>query len=80
MPNISSINWRCRRGKRELDLILASFLDRHLDTLSEADVGLLDRLLDASDDDLLDWVLGREAPAPEFEGLIARMPTVVVRR
>ena len=45
-----------------MDLILDRFLTAAGDTLDEDEVRGLERLLDQSDRDLLDWVAGRSAP------------------
>ena len=63
MGDLNRIRWRCRRGLLELDLILAGFLERHLARLDARQLTALDVLLDAPDNDLLDWALGRCEPA-----------------
>ena len=45
-----------------MDLILDRFLTAAGDTLDEGEVRGLERLLDQSDQDLLDWVARRSAP------------------
>ncbi|MBU6504473.1 MAG: succinate dehydrogenase assembly factor 2 [Betaproteobacteria bacterium] len=57
------LRWRSRRGLLEMDLILQRFLDRHLATLSVEDTQAYDVLLDLPDNDFLDLVMGRAAPA-----------------
>ena len=56
------LTWRCRRGTREMDLILDRFLVTAGDTLDEDERRVLERLLDRSDQDLLDWIARRSAP------------------
>lgn len=63
MLSDSTLRWRCRRGKKELDVLLARFLDRHLADLDPAQRAALERLLALEDDDLLDLVLGRTPAA-----------------
>jgi antitoxin CptB len=53
------IRWRCRRGMLELDLVLAAFLDRHLDSLDDARVDAFNSLLMRPDPDLFDLVMGK---------------------
>jgi len=60
------IRWQCRRGLLELDLILAKFLDRHLENLSPASLAAFKHLLDYPDNDLLDLAMGK-APPPDTE-------------
>ncbi|QGZ95122.1 FAD assembly factor SdhE [Terricaulis silvestris] len=52
-----------RRGFREIDLILGGFADRKLDLLDETAVDAFERLLDASDQDVYEWIT-EQAPAP----------------
>jgi len=62
--------WRCRRGLLELDLVLARFLERRFDALSEDERRLLDELLEQPDNDLLDLALGRAEPPSRFRGVV----------
>jgi antitoxin CptB len=55
------LRWRCRRGKKELDVLLGRFLERHLASLDAPQRAALERLLALEDDDLLDQALGRAA-------------------
>ncbi len=52
-----------RRGFREMDLILGSFADSRAASLSEDEMATFEALLEAADQDVYDWILGR-APAP----------------
>jgi antitoxin CptB len=56
------LRWRARRGLLENDLVLTRFLDRNEQTLSDADVAGLDELLELTDNDLMDLILGRSEP------------------
>ena len=62
MTVVRRLRWRCRRGTREMDLILDRFLGAVGDTLDETEGRDLERLLDESDQDLLDWIFGRSPP------------------
>ena len=57
---LNRLRWRCRRGMRELDLLLCGHLDRHGATLSGAPLALFERLLACSDIDLYGWFTARE--------------------
>ena len=56
------LRWRARRGLLENDLVLTRFLDAREARLTDADVAGLDRLLDLTDNELLDLILGRGDP------------------
>jgi len=55
--------WRCRRGTRELDLILGRFLELGYEQLDSRQRELFERLLDCEDDRLQPWLLSSEEPA-----------------
>jgi antitoxin CptB len=57
------LRWRARRGLLENDLLLARFLERQAETLNTAEADALALLLDLSDAELLDLLLGRRPPA-----------------
>ncbi len=56
------LRWRARRGLLENDIMLTRFLDARESTLSEADVEGLDELLEMTDNELMDLLLGRREP------------------
>jgi antitoxin CptB len=55
------------RGFREADLILGPFADRHLDRLDGDQLDRLERLLDQPDQDLYDWIVGRQPTPAAFD-------------
>jgi antitoxin CptB len=58
------ILFRCwHRGTQESDLILGSFAEQSIDKLDDAQLDRLEALLDCTDADLFDWILG-DTPAP----------------
>jgi antitoxin CptB len=57
-----------RRGFREADLILGPFADKHVQGLSEAELDEFEAILEVPDQDLYAWIVGREAPWPQFAG------------
>lgn len=73
MHDERKLRWRCRRGMRELDMVLARFLDHDLPVLDAADRETFSRLLDATDPELYDWLLGRAAPPADFNGILGRL-------
>ncbi|MFN4287104.1 MAG: succinate dehydrogenase assembly factor 2 [Brevundimonas sp.] len=53
-----------RRGFREADMIFGPFTDQHARAMSDEELDVLEHLLDAPDQELYAWVIGRE-PVPE---------------
>ncbi len=75
------LRWRARRGLLENDLILTRFLDKYELELSDTEVEVLTRLLDLSDNDLLDLLLARKEASddldlPSVHALLDRMRMV----
>ena len=58
----SRLLWRCRRGIREMDIVLQTFLNQSYDTLSDTDKNSFAQLLDEADLDILNWIMGKDEP------------------
>jgi antitoxin CptB len=71
-----------RRGFREIDLILGGFADRKLADLDEAGLDAFERLLEANDQDVYEWITGQAAAPAEYDtptlALIRAFQTEVV--
>jgi len=65
MNELARLKWYCRRGMRELDLLLEGFLEQRYQTLSVDDRRLFARLLDCPNEDLMDWLLEGGSPQDE---------------
>ncbi len=55
--------WQCRRGMRELDVLLNGFLKRRYARLDANERDSFARLLEYPDAVLLEWLMGRMIPA-----------------
>jgi antitoxin CptB len=55
--------WQCRRGMRELDVLLKGFLEQRFEGLDAHGRDSFARLLDYPDAVLLEWLMGRMVPA-----------------
>ena len=65
------LQWHCRRGLKELDVLMERFTEDCLPRLSPPLIPVLERLLDEADSDLLGWIIGRDPPSsPEYLPLI----------
>ena len=64
--------WRCRRGMKELDVILERYATAVLPQAGAAERRLFARLLEHPDPDLAGYFLGGEVPA---EAEMARLVT-----
>ncbi len=62
MNERSRIEWQCRRGMRELDVLLENFVVRHYDELNGTQKALFESLLAYPDPILLEYLMGRMVP------------------
>ena len=66
--------WRCRRGMKELDVLLGRYAVAELPQAGPAERRLLARLLDRPDPELAGYFLGGQVPAdPEMAALVTRI-------
>jgi antitoxin CptB len=66
--------WRCRRGMKELDVLLERFARRELPGASAEQRQTLTRLLELPDPELVDYLLGQAIPPdPELARLVDRI-------
>ncbi|MDR7094792.1 FAD assembly factor SdhE [Hydrogenophaga laconesensis] len=64
---LSKLRWRCRRGLLENDLFIERFFARHESGLTVRHAEALGALMDLSDNDLLDLLLGRKPLQGDLE-------------
>ena len=60
---LSRLRWSCRRGLLENDLFIERFFSRFESQLTVKHAQALSRLMELSDNDLLDLHLARKSPA-----------------
>jgi antitoxin CptB len=64
---LSKLRWRCRRGLLENDLFIERFFQRHDTHLTVGQARAMYVLMDLSDNDLLDLLLGRKDLSPDID-------------
>ncbi|TNF89861.1 MAG: succinate dehydrogenase assembly factor 2 family protein [Gammaproteobacteria bacterium] len=71
MSELSRLRWLCRRGMKELDVVLSGYLEQNYATASPEDQASFRRLLDMPDPDVYGMLLGRgKIDDPGLERLI----------
>lgn len=69
---LKRIQWRCRRGTRELDALLGGWLDARRDSIDAGELATFDALLDEQDPVLWDWLMGHaEPPRADWRAIVA---------
>ncbi len=72
MSDLKRLRWRCRRGMRELDLVMSTFLDSRYEHLSVEQQEAFAQLLEENDMDIMDWIMGKAVPEDETVYQITR--------
>lgn len=68
------LRWQCRRGMRELDVLLCCYLDEHYSDASDDDKAAFKRLLELSDPELVDYILkGERAADPGIDRILQQL-------
>jgi antitoxin CptB len=65
--SIAKLKWHCRRGTKELDCLLESYLNKHYHLVDKEEQLLFKELLKSQDSQLIWYLLGDKLP--ESEGL-----------
>ncbi len=72
--SIRRLQWACRRGMLELDVLLGPFVEHCYRQLSSAEQITFERLLTCDDPELFAWFMGHEScPDPELAAMIAQI-------
>ena len=58
---INRINWKCRRGMREIDLLLREFSSTSIKKLNSDDLSAFDEILNYDDQKLYDFIFKNES-------------------
>jgi len=61
-PEIGKLRWRCRRGMKELDVLLRRYVDEQFCAASSAHQQAFRELLDAPDPVIYAYCVGQERP------------------
>jgi antitoxin CptB len=74
---LGKLRWRCRRGMKELDLLLARYVDERFCSASKFEQEAFRQLLESQDAVLYAYCMGTERPPPRFAALIDRITTAI---
>ena len=70
------LRWRCRRGMRELDVLLIHFFEASFDALNEMEKETFRAILELPDPELQAYLIaGHASDDPDFEALFGRIRT-----
>ena len=81
MNQLAKLQWQCRRGTKELDLLLQRYLDSGYLVADDEEKALFVELLKLEDDDLVAVLMGElEVKPGELKLLIEKIKTFAVAR
>jgi antitoxin CptB len=60
---MARLRWRCRRGMKELDLVLVRYLEHEYPAASPDDRAAFARILELQDPELFGYLVGRDSPS-----------------
>lgn len=76
MSEMSRLRWRCRRGMRELDVVLLHYLDNVYAEAHPDEQAAFRRCLELQDPDILGLLTGREdSPDKAVARVVAKIRT-----
>ena len=70
---LGKLRWRCRRGLKELDVLLERYVDERFGAASPAEQEAFRLLLETQDTVLYAYCLGSQPVPPQLKNLIDRM-------
>jgi antitoxin CptB len=71
--DVGRLRWHCRRGMKELDILLARYLDEQFGAASPQEQEAFRRLLEIQDPVIYAYCLGSERPPEHLAVLIGRI-------
>jgi antitoxin CptB len=74
LNDMARLRWRCRRGMRELDVLLQRYLDQRYASAAEEEQQAFEALLELPDPQLFDLIIKRErASDPHLVNVVDRI-------
>ncbi len=71
MSELSRLRWLCRRGMKELDVVMSTYLESYYADASDEQRRQFEALLEMQDPELYNLLLGRSsAPDPALDPMV----------
>jgi antitoxin CptB len=75
---LAKLRWRCRRGMKELDVVLLGYLERYYTQAPAEEQETFADLLELQDPQLYAFIIGREIPADEtVANVVGKLRTAI---
>ena len=77
LEEMSRLRWRCRRGMRELDVLLLRYLEEEYPRASPQERDAFAGILELQDPEIFGYLVGRDSPAEaSLRHVVARIRRV----
>jgi len=74
MSDRNRVRWLCRRGMKELDLVINRYFESDYDSLSEQEQTEFKNFLNLEDPEIFSWIMGRTTPEnPLYAGIVSKL-------
>jgi len=70
---VQKLRWKSRKGIRELDILLQSFLDNEFTKLNNTDKKIFEELIEIETYDLLNAITGKTSYDVKYESIIKKL-------
>ena len=70
---LQKLRWKSRKGIRELDILLQSFLDNEFIKLNNSDKKIFEELIEIETYDLLNAITGKTSYDVKYESIIKKL-------
>ena len=81
MSELSRLRWLCRRGMKELDLVMTGYLENHYVQASQVDQESFRLLLEMQDPDLFALLVGRDSSDdPNIAEMVLFLTSMIGRK
>ena len=81
MSELSRLRWLCRRGMKELDVVMTGYLDNHYAEASQSEQQSFRFLLEMQDPDLFALLVGRlSSDDPNVDKMLQFLKSMISRR
>tara|TARA_B100000035_G_scaffold270180_1_gene244389 strand:+ start:552 stop:803 length:252 start_codon:yes stop_codon:yes gene_type:complete len=71
--SLNKLRWKARKGIRELDILLQTYLETSYDNLNNEDKILFEEVLDIETYDLLNAISGKSSYNKKYENIIMQL-------
>ena len=65
MENLQKLAWKCRRGTKELDVLMQKFLNEYYQSAAPELQQAFEKMLDMQDPELYDLLIGKQKSSNE---------------